>query len=86
MDKIWEIRKSINHIKAFLAGVLKKHVKDKKRFWSELGAKNKIIKLLIDNFKQLAEFISKSNTNLLLLQTSDFSENDSFISTQRNEH
>lgn len=85
MNEICEIRKSINHIKAFLGGVLKKNVKDKKRFRSELGAKNKIIKLLIDQFKQLAEFISKSNTNLLLLQTSDFSENDSFISTQRSE-
>ena len=34
-------------------------VKDKKRLWDELEAKNTIIKLIFDNFKQIADSIGK---------------------------
>ena len=34
------------------------------------------MKLLIDNFKQLADSIGKSNTTVPLLQTTDFLENN----------
>ena len=54
-------------------------VKGNKRLWDELETKNTIIKLLIDNFKQLANSIGKSNTTVPLLQTTDFSENSNFI-------
>ena len=54
-------------------------VKDNKRHWYELETKNTIIKLLIDNFKQLADSIGKLNTTVSLLQTTDFSENSNFI-------
>ena len=37
------------------------------------------MKLLIDNFKQLADSICKSNTTVPSLQTADFSENNNFI-------
>ena len=53
-------------------------VKDNKRLWDEPETKNTIIKLLIDNFKQLADSISKSNTTVPLLQTPDFLENSNF--------
>ena len=54
-------------------------VKDNKRHWYELETKNTIIKLLIDNFKQLADSIGKLNTTVSLLQTTDFSESSNFI-------
>lgn len=84
MHKICEVQKGINNIKTFLAGTLNEHVKEKKRFCDDLETKNTIIKLLIFNFKQLADFIGKSNANLSLPQDSDFSKNENFIFTQRN--
>ena len=54
-------------------------VKDKKRLWDELEAKNTIIKLIFDNFKQIADSISKWNTSVPLLQTLNISENSNFI-------
>ena len=75
MHNMCDVQKISNNIKAFLAGALHEHLKDKKRFCDEL----------IFEFKQLADFIGKSNINLSLLQTSDFSKNKNFIFTQRNE-
>ena len=54
-------------------------VKDKKRLWDELEAKNTIIKLIFDNFKQIVDSISKWNTSVPLLQTLNISENSNFI-------
>ena len=54
-------------------------VKDKKRLWDELEAKNTIIKLIFDNFKQIADSIGKWNTSVPLLQTLNISENSNFI-------
>ena len=61
-------------------------VKGNKRLWDELKTKNTIIKLLIDNFKQLANSIGKSNTTVPLLQTTDFSENSNFILPKKYAH
>ena len=80
MHKICEVQKGINNIKTFLAGTLNQHVKEKKRFCDDLETKNTTIKLLIFNFKQLADFIGKSNANLSLLQNSDFSKNENLYS------
>ena len=44
------------------------------------------MKLLIDNFKQLADSIGKSNTTVPLLQTTDFSENINFILPKKYTH
>ena len=44
-------------------------VKDNKRLQDELPCQNTVIKLLIDDFKQLADSIGKSNTTVSLLQT-----------------
>ena len=52
----------------------------------ELENKNTIIKSLIDNFKQLADSISKSNTSVPLLQTPDFPENSKFILPKKYAH
>ena len=52
----------------------------------ELENKNTIIKSLIDNFKQLADSISKSNTSVPLLQTPDFPENSNFILPKKYAH
>ena len=76
-NEICEIRNSIRDIKA-KTDVHSEQVKDK-RLWDELETKNTIIKLLIDNFKQLADSIGKPNTTVPLLQTPDFSENSNFI-------
>ena len=54
-------------------------VKDKKRLWDELEAKNTIIKLIFDNFKQIADSIGKWNTSVPILQTLNISENSNFI-------
>ena len=78
MNEICEVRNSIRDIKA-KKDVHSEQVKDNKRIWDELETKNTIIKLLIDNFKQLADSIGKSNTTVPLLQITDFSENSSFI-------
>ena len=54
-------------------------VKYKKRLWDELEAKNTIIKLIFDNFKQIADSIGKWNTSVPILQTLNISENSNFI-------
>ena len=54
-------------------------VKDKKRLWDELEAKNTIIKLIFDNFKQIADSIGKWNTSVPILQTLNISEKSNFI-------
>ena len=78
MNGTCEVRNSIRDIKA-KKGVLSEQVKQNKRLWNELENRNTIIKLLIGNFKQLADSIGKSNTTVLSLQTTDFSENNNFI-------
>ena len=85
MNEICEIRNSIRDIKA-KTDVHSEQVKDNKRLWDELETKNTIIKLLIDNFKQLADSIGKSNTTVPLLQTPDFSENSNFILPKKYAH
>ena len=70
-NEICEIRNSIRDIKA-KTDIHSEQVKDNKRLWDELETKNTIIKLLIDNFKQLAGSIGKPNTTVPLLQTPDF--------------
>ena len=71
MNEICEVRNSIRDIKA-KTDVHSEQVKDNKRLWDKLETKNSIIKLLIDNYKKLADSISKSNTTVPLLQTPDF--------------
>ena len=66
MNEISEIQNSIRDIKA-KKDVPSEQVKDNERLWDELETKSTIIKLLIDNFKQLADFIGKSNTAVPLL-------------------
>ena len=78
MNEICEVRNSIYDIKA-KKDKHREQVKDNKRLWDEIETKNIIIKLLIDNFEQLADSISKSNTTVPLLQTADFPENSNFI-------
>lgn len=39
----------------------------------------KEIKLLIENFKQVADSIGKSNNTVSLLQTPDFPENNKYV-------
>ena len=77
MNEICEIRNSIRDITA-KTNVHSEQVKDKKRLWDKLETKDTIIKLLIDNFKQLANSIRKSNTTVPLHQTPDFSEHSNF--------
>ena len=77
MNEICEVRNSIRDIKA-KKDVHTKQVKVNKRLWDELETKNTTIKLLTDNFKQLADSIGKSNTTASLLQTPNFSENNNF--------
>ena len=57
-----------------------------KDFGMNLKLKNTVIKLLIDNFKQLADSIGKPNTTVPLLQTSDFLENSNFILPKKYAH
>ena len=78
MNKICKVRNSIRDIKA-KKDEQSEQVNDNKRLWDELETKNTIIKLLIDNFKQLADSIGKFNTTVLLLQTTDLSENSNFM-------
>ena len=78
MNEICEVRNSIRDIKA-TKDVHSKQVKDNKRLKDEFETKNTITKLLIDNFKQLADSIGKLNTTVPLLQTINFSENSNFI-------
>ena len=75
MNEICEIRNSIRDIKA-KTDVHSEQVKHNKRLWDE--KKNNIIKLIIDNFKQLADSISKSNTTVPLLQTPNFLRKQQF--------
>ena len=82
---IGEVRNSIRDIKA-KTDVHCEQVNNKKRLWDELETKNTIIKLLIDNSKQLAHSIGKSNTTEPLFQTPDFSENSNFILPKKNMH
>ena len=84
-NEICEIRNSIRDIKA-KTDVHSEQVKDNKRLWDELETENTIIKLIIDNFKQLADSISKPNTTVPLLQTPDFSENSNFILPKKYAH
>ena len=77
MNEICEVRNSISNIKA-KKDVHSKQVKDNKRLKDEFETKNTITKLLIDNFKQLADSIGKLNTTVPLLQTTDFSGNSNF--------
>ena len=85
MNEISEVRNSIRDIKA-KKDVHSEQVKDNKRIWDELETKNTIIKLLIDNFKQLADSIGKSNTTVPLLQTTGFSKNSNFILPKKYAH
>ena len=82
MNEICEVRNSIRDKKA-KKDVHSKQVKHNKRLWGELETKNTIIKLLIDNFKQIAGSIGKSNTTVPLLLTTDFSANSNFILTKK---
>ena len=66
INQICEVRNSIRDIKA-KKDVHREQLKDNKRLWDELETKNTIIKLLIDNFKQLEDSIGKSNTVVPLL-------------------
>ena len=66
MNEISEIQNSIRDIKA-KKDVPIEQVKDNERLRDELETKSTIIKLLIGNFKQLADFIGKSNTAVPLL-------------------
>ena len=70
MNDICEVRNSIRDIKA-RKDVHSEQVKDNKRLWDELETKNTIIKLLIDNSKQLADSIGKSNTTVPLFHTKE---------------
>ena len=63
MNEICEARDSIRDIKA-KKDVHSEQLKDNKRLWDELETKNTIIKLLVDNPKQLANSIGKSNTTV----------------------
>ena len=63
MNEICEARDSIRDIKA-KKDVHSEQLKDNKRLWDELETKNTIMKLLADNFKQLADSIDKSNTTV----------------------
>ena len=85
MNEICELRNSIHDIKA-KKDVHSEQVRDNKRLWEELETKNTIIKLLIDNFKQLADSIGKSNTPVQLLQTPDFPENSDFVLPKKYAH
>ena len=78
MNKICKVRNSIRDIKA-KKDEQSEQVNENKRLWDELETKNTIIKLLIDNFKQLADSIGKFNTTVPLLQTTDLSENSNFM-------
>ena len=69
MNEICEVRNSICDIKAAKKDEHIEQLKDNKRLWDELETKNTIIELLTDNFKQLADSISKSNTTVPSLQT-----------------
>ena len=64
---------------------IREQIKGNKRLFDELETKDNIIKLLIDNFKQLADSIGKSNT-VPLLQTLDFSEHSNFILPKKYAH
>ena len=77
-NEIGELRNSIRDIKA-KKDVHSEKANENKRLWDELENKNTIIKSQIDNFKQLADSISKSNTSVPVLQTPDFPENSNFI-------
>ena len=63
MNEICEAQDSIRDIKA-KKDVHSEQLKDNKRLWDELETKNTIMKLLADNFKQLADSIDKSNTTV----------------------
>ena len=63
MNEICEVRNIIRDIKA-KKDVHSEQLKDNKRLWDELETKNTIMKLLADNFKQLADSIDKSNTTV----------------------
>ena len=63
MNEICEARDSIRDIKA-KQDVHSEQLKDNKRLWDEPETKNTIMKLLADNFKQLADSIDKSNTTV----------------------
>ena len=84
-NEIGELRNSIRDIKA-KKDVHSEKANENKRLWDELENKNTIIKSLIDNFKQLADSISKSNTSVPLLQTPDFPENSNFILPKKYAH
>ena len=84
-NEIGKLRNSIRDIKA-KKDVHSEKANENKRLWDELENKNTIIKSLIDNFKQLADSISKSNTSVPLLQTPDFPENSNFILPKKYAH
>ena len=84
-NEIGELRNSIRDIKA-KKDVHSEKANENKRLRDELENKNIIIKSLIDNFKQLADSISKSNTSVPLLQTPDFPENSNFILPKKYAH
>ena len=84
-NEIGELRNSIPDIKA-KKDVHSEKANENKRLWDELENKNTIIKSLIDNFKQLADSIRKSNTSVPLLQTPDFPENSNFILPKKYAH
>ena len=70
MNEIHELRNSVWYIKA-KKDVHSEQIKDNKRLWDELETKNTIMKLIIDNFRQLADYIGKPNTTVPIRQTTD---------------
>lgn len=74
MDKTCDAQNSISD-----KDVHREQVKDKKQLWDEFESKNITIKLIIENFKQLADSIWKSKTSVPFHQTPDFLENNNFI-------
>ena len=75
MNEICEKWNSIRDIKA-KTYVHREQVKDNKRLWDEPETKNTIIKLLIDNFKQLADSIGITPNFWFLGKTHEDSWND----------
>ena len=85
MNEIYDLRNSVRDMKVKKDGH-SEQVKDNKRVCDELEIKNTIINLLIDNFKQTADSIGKSNTTASLLQTPNFSENRNVILPKKYAH
>ena len=79
-NEIGELRNSIHDIK------LKKMYTASRQMKPNDFGMNLKLRILIDNFKQLADSISKLNTAVPLLQTPDFPENSNFILSKKYAH